>query len=147
MRMRVFLVSIACAQLLPVFAAAPTDPLGTPGRVLYLDFWASWCGPCRQSFPWMEAMKKTYEAQGFDVLAVNLDANRADADKFLREFRPNFPVRYDPAGALAISFKVKSMPSSVLIDRHGVVRYNHVGFRPIDERAYEGQLRELLAEN
>jgi cytochrome c biogenesis protein CcmG/thiol:disulfide interchange protein DsbE len=146
MRMRAFLVSIVCAQLLPAFAAAPLDPLGIPGRVLYLDFWASWCGPCRQSFPWMESMKETYEAQGFDVLAVNLDANRADADKFLREFRPSFPVRYDPAGDLAVSFKVKSMPSSVFIDRHGVVRYSHVGFRPIDERAYEAQLRELLAE-
>ena len=128
------------------YAAAPADPVSLPGRVIYLDFWASWCAPCRQSFPWMEAMKKTYEGQGLEIVAVNLDGDRADADKFLKLFHPTFSVRFDPAGGLAEFYKVQGMPSSVLIDRHGVVRFTHVGFKPIDGPAYEAQVRQLLAE-
>ena len=128
------------------YAAAPSDPVSLPGRVIYLDFWASWCAPCRQSFPWMEALKKTYEGQGLEIVAVNLDGDRADADKFLKLFHPTFSVRFDPAGGLAEFYKVQGMPSSVLIDRHGVVRFTHVGFKPIDGPAYEAQVRVLLAE-
>ena len=72
--------------------------------------------------------------------------DRADADKFLRQFKPTFDVRFDPAGELAASYSVKTMPSSVLIDRHGVTRFTHMGFRPVDSPLYEAQLRELLAE-
>jgi cytochrome c biogenesis protein CcmG, thiol:disulfide interchange protein DsbE len=116
------------------------------GRVVYLDFWASWCGPCKQSFPWMERMKIAYAAQGLEIVAVNLDSERADAEKFLRQFRPTLDVRFDPRGEIAEFYKVHGMPSSVLIDRHGVTRFIHVGFRPIDGPAYEAQMRELLAE-
>ena len=91
-------------------------------------------------------MKSTYEIQGLVIIAVNLDADRADADKFLRQFHPTFDVHFDPKGELAESYKVQGMPSSVLIDRHGVARFTHVGFRPIDGAIYEAQLRELLAE-
>jgi thiol-disulfide isomerase/thioredoxin len=127
-------------------ADAPVDLQEFRGRVVYLDFWASWCGPCRQSFPWMQRLKSTYEDQGLAVIAVNLDTSRADADKFLTQFRPTFEVRFDPTGTLAELYKVRGMPSSVLIDRHGVVRFSHVGFRPVDGPAYEAQVRELLAE-
>jgi hypothetical protein len=94
----------------------------------------------------MQTIKSTYEAQGLTVVAVNLDTNRADADKFLRQFRPTFDVRFDPKGDLAEFYQVQGMPSSVLIDRHGVRRFVHVGFRPIDGALYEAQVRELLAE-
>jgi len=117
------------------------------GRVVYLDFWASWCAPCRQSFPWMQAMKEAYEGEGLTVVAVNLDHDRADAERFLERFRPGFEVRFDPQGALAEQFRVAGMPTSVLIDRHGVPRYTHVGFRTADRAAYESQLRDLLAAN
>jgi thiol-disulfide isomerase/thioredoxin len=129
-----------------VQADAPFDLAGLRGRVVYLDFWASWCGPCRQSFPWMQTMKSTYEEQGLTVVAVNLDTDRGAAEKFLNQFHPTFDVRFDPKGDLAEFYKVHGMPSSVLIDRHGVARFTHVGFRPVDGAVYEAQMRELLAE-
>lgn len=146
MKMRFLLINICFAAFVPVHAAESLDITGLRGHVVYLDFWASWCAPCRQSFPWMEAMKSTYDTQGLEIVAVNVDRNRADADKFLQQFHPTFDVRFDPKGELAEQYKLQGMPSSVLIDRHGVTRFVHVGFRPIDGAIYEGQLRELLAE-
>jgi thiol-disulfide isomerase/thioredoxin len=116
------------------------------GRVVYLDFWASWCTPCRQSFPWMQAMQDAYAPQGLTIIAVNLDVNRADAERFLRQFDPQFTVSYDARGEVAGRYRIAGMPTSVIIDRHGVTRFTHVGFRPVDRSAYENQLRELLAE-
>jgi cytochrome c biogenesis protein CcmG/thiol:disulfide interchange protein DsbE len=139
-------MSIFLGVFAPVHAASSLDLTSFRGRVVYLDFWASWCGPCRQSFPWMETMKNTYEAQGLEIVAVNLDGDRADAEKFLKQFNPTFDVHFDPKGELAELYKVRGMPSSVLIDRHGVRRFTHVGFRPVDGAMYEAQLRELLAE-
>lgn len=146
MRMRLILMSICLAVFVPVHAVSALDLTSLRGRVVYLDFWASWCGPCKQSFPWMEIMKSTYGVQGLEIVAVNLDKNRADADKFLKQFHPTFDVRFDPTGEVAELYKVQGMPSSVLIDRHGVMRFTHVGFRPVDGAIYEAQLRELLAE-
>jgi cytochrome c biogenesis protein CcmG/thiol:disulfide interchange protein DsbE len=143
---RCMLIGLCCLLLTPARAAAPLDLDQFRGRVVYLDFWASWCAPCRQSFPWMQTMKNTYEAQGLTILTVNLDADRADADKFLAQFKPTFDVRFDPAGVLAESYRVKGMPSSVLIDRHGLPRLTRVGFRPVDAAVYEAQIRELLEE-
>lgn len=137
---------ICLVWVIPAHAASALDLTGLQGRVVYVDFWASWCGPCRQSFPWMENMKSTYEAQGLAIVAVDLDAHRADADKFLDQFHPTFDVRFDPQGELANFYKVQGMPSSVLIDRHGATRFTHVGFRPVDAAIYEAQIRELLAE-
>jgi cytochrome c biogenesis protein CcmG/thiol:disulfide interchange protein DsbE len=127
--------------------AAPLDLDALRGRVVYLDFWASWCGPCRQSFPWMESMKKAYEAQGLTVLAINVDHDRADAERFLKIFHPDFEIRFDPQGSWAEEFKVSGMPSSVIIDRHGVVRFTHVGFWPAQGEVSAEQIRELLAEH
>ena len=137
-------VCLLSASLLQ--ASAPNDLSEFRGRVVYLDFWASWCGPCRQSFPWMENLKNTYGAQGLEIVTVNLDRERADADKFLKQFHPTFDVRFDPEGDLAEYYKLHGMPSSMLIDRHGVTRFTHVGFRPIDGPIYESQVRELLSE-
>jgi peroxiredoxin len=94
----------------------------------------------------MEIMKETYGPQGLAIVAVNLDRDRSDADRFLHQFHPTFDLRFDPKGNLAELYKVQGMPSSVLIDRHGVARFTHVGFRPVDARVYEAQVRELLAE-
>jgi thiol-disulfide isomerase/thioredoxin len=139
-------MSICLAVLVPVHAASSLDLTSFRGRVIYLDFWASWCAPCKQSFPWMETLKRTYGDQGLEVISINLDSDRADADKFLQQFHPTFEVRFDPKGRLAEFYKVQGMPSSVLIDRRGVTRFTHVGFRPVDGAIYEAQLRELLAE-
>ena len=139
-------MSIWLVSFMPVHAASSLDLTTLRGRVVYLDFWASWCGPCRQSFPWMETLKSTYAAQGLEIVTVNVDTDRADADKFLKQFHPTFEVRFDPKGEVAEFYKVQGMPSSLLIDRHGVPRFTHVGFRPVDGPIYEAQLRELLAE-
>jgi cytochrome c biogenesis protein CcmG/thiol:disulfide interchange protein DsbE len=130
----------------PMAFAADLDMSAYRGKVVYVDFWASWCGPCKQSFPWMQTMKNTYDRQGLTVIAINLDLDRSDADKFLDRFRPTFEVRFDPQGKIAEFYKVQAMPSSVLIDRHGVTRFTHAGFRPIDGPTYEAQVQELLAE-
>jgi cytochrome c biogenesis protein CcmG/thiol:disulfide interchange protein DsbE len=139
-------MGICLVGFAPLRAAQPLDLTSLRGRVVYLDFWASWCGPCRQSFPWMEIMKSTYEVQGLEIVAVDLDSDRADADRFLKQFHPTFQLRFDPKGEIAEQYKVQGMPSSVLIDRHGAIRFTHAGFRPIDGAIYETQLRELLAE-
>jgi len=144
--LRCIFVCIGLVLLTPAWAASPLDLAALRGHVVYLDFWASWCGPCRQSFPWMQTLKNTYEDQGLTIVAVNLDADRVDAEKFLKQFKPSFDVHFDPEGKLAELYKVKTMPSSVLIDRHGVTRFTHMGFRPVDGAEYETQVRELLAE-
>ncbi len=144
--MRCVLLVLGFLVFTPIQAAPPLDLANLRGQVVYLDFWASWCGPCRLSFPWMQTLAKTYEGQGLAIVAVNLDRDRLDADKFLAQFTPTFDVRFDPQGESAAFYKIKGMPASVLIDRHGVMRFTHVGFRPVDAAAFETQLRELLAE-
>ena len=130
----------------PLAQAADLDLSAYRGKVVYVDFWASWCAPCKQSFPWMQTLIDTYERQGLTVIAINLDMDRADADKFLDRFRPTFEVRFDPEGKLAEFYKVQAMPSSVLIDRHGVARFTHAGYRPVDGATFEAQVQGLLAE-
>lgn len=100
------------------------------GKVVYLDFWASWCGPCKQSFPWMNDMQAKYAGQGLKVVAVNLDANTADGQRFLESVPANFDIAFDPKGTLGKLYAVKGMPSSLLIDRDGKVIVQHAGFNP-----------------
>jgi len=141
-------VAALCCLMMAVPApAGPIDLAALRGRVVYLDFWASWCTPCRQSFPWMESIRKSYQDQGLAVIAVDVDQDRADADRFLAQFHPGFEVLFDPQGSNAEKFKVSGMPTSLIIDRHGVVRYTHVGFWPADAQVAAQQIRELLAEH
>jgi cytochrome c biogenesis protein CcmG/thiol:disulfide interchange protein DsbE len=140
------LLPVCFFALTEAHAAVPFDLSEFRGQVVYLDFWASWCGPCRQSFPWMQTLQGAYSSQGLKVVAINVDTDRADAEKFLQLFHPSFDVRFDPAGDMAEHFKVKGMPTSVIIDRHGAVRYTHIGFRPVDRATYEDQLRRVLTE-
>jgi cytochrome c biogenesis protein CcmG, thiol:disulfide interchange protein DsbE len=144
--MRALFVSAWLWLLAPAYADSPIDFNGLRGRVVYLDFWASWCAPCRQSFPWMQAMQDAYERQGLTVVAVNLDRRREDAEKFLARFHPSFDVRFDPDARMAESFQIHGMPTSLIIDRHGVQRHIHIGFLPADLGAYESEIREILAE-
>lgn len=149
MQAKVSKIALVCLGLLmsaPSFAQARLDLQALRGHVVYVDFWASWCTPCRQSFPWMKALENTYASQGLSVVAINLDHDRQDAQRFLRVFQPNFVVIFDPAGTLAQRFKVMGMPTSVLIDRDGRIRYQHVGFLLQERTQYEQQVRGLLAE-
>ena len=94
----------------------------------------------------MRVIQSAYEPQGLAVIAVNLDHDRADAERFLRTFQPNFKVHFDPQGVLAEQFNVAGMPTSVLIDRHGVLRYTHIGFRAVDRQTRTKEIQQLLAE-
>jgi cytochrome c biogenesis protein CcmG, thiol:disulfide interchange protein DsbE len=114
------------------------------GQVVYVDFWASWCAPCRQSFPWMDRMQSELGRDGLVVIAVNVDRKHADAERFLREHPAHFRVLFDPDGLLPEEFGVRGMPTSFLIDRNGRVQLRHEGFRLSDRDALAQQIRTLL---
>lgn len=128
----------------PAGTAGQLDLAAYRGKVVYLDFWASWCGPCRQSFPWMNRMHHQYGKDGLVVLAVNMDQVRGDADGFLKKFPADFAIHFDPAGQLAQSFKVRGMPTSVLLDRDGKTLLVHEGFRSKDPPELEASIRKAL---
>ena len=114
------------------------------GKLVYVDFWASWCGPCRQSFPWMNEMQAKYGARGLQVVGINLDAKRADADQFLAQLPAQFALAFDAKGESAKRFGVKGMPTSVLIDPSGKVIAVHQGFRDEERKALEDRLVAAL---
>jgi cytochrome c biogenesis protein CcmG/thiol:disulfide interchange protein DsbE len=139
----------ACAVLTvlggPAHAAPPAELGPIEGRVVWVDFWASWCVPCRRSFPWMNTMHAKYAAQGLQIIAVNVDKERALADGFLAETPARFGVRYDPEAQLAKRFEVQTMPSSYLLDASGNVIAKHFGFKLADAAEYEQQIEAALA--
>jgi len=116
------------------------------GSYVMIDFWASWCVPCRKSFPWMNTVQAKYQAQGFSVISVNLDADYALAQKFLQENSASFTVIYDPKGKLAKYFKIKGMPSSMLIGRDGKIKQRHTGFFTKKIPQYQQEIEQLLSE-
>jgi thiol-disulfide isomerase/thioredoxin len=113
------------------------------GEVIYLDFWASWCTPCRASFPWMNELQRRYGEKGFRVIAVNLDKDRALAARFAKEMQPKFSVLYDD-GSIAERYGVQAMPSSFLIDRSGSIVSSHLGFHPNETSALEQAIDRLV---
>lgn len=114
------------------------------GKVVWVDFWASWCGPCRASFPWMNAMVEKYGPQGFAVLAINVDADRPLAEAFLQDNPAGFPVVFDAEGKTPESFGVRGMPSSYLVDGQGRLIGSHIGFRASAMNDYENAIRQAL---
>jgi cytochrome c biogenesis protein CcmG/thiol:disulfide interchange protein DsbE len=137
------------AVLIGGAAAAPTvaEPLDLArhrGRVVIVDFWASWCKPCRQSIPWLNAMRERYGARGLTIIGVNVDAERRDADRFLRDVPIDFEIVFDPEGAHAKQFKVQAMPTSYIFDRSGKLVETHLGFRDAKKAENEAALEKLL---
>ena len=114
------------------------------GHVVYLDFWASWCDPCRKSFPWMNDLQGKYADQGLTIIAVNLDSKQESLDKFLSKHPANFAIAFDPGGNVAQLYHVKGMPSSFLIDRQGNLVSSHIGFLEKDAKPLEQSITELL---
>ena len=112
------------------------------GSPVIVDFWASWCVPCRSSFPWLAKMSGKYAAKGLKVIAVNLDKDRAAAAAFLEEVPAPFTVAYDPAGKTAEAFKVKAMPSTFLVSRSGTIVYSHAGFDLRKTDGFESRIEE-----
>ncbi len=117
------------------------------GKVVLVDFWASWCAPCLRSFPWMNDLQQHYGGAGLVIVAVNLDQDRELADAFLLKLPPKFRVEFDSAGNIARQFGVQGMPSSFLVDRHGRVRVAHAGFRDAQRAEREQQIAQLLKES
>ena len=117
------------------------------GQIVYIDFWASWCQPCRKSFTWMNKMQSLYGSEGFKVIAINLDESRAKADEFLQQIPANFDVAFDPQGNTAEAYKIKAMPSSYLIDKNGKVVHANLGFRDNDEDELETKIRNLVRQS
>jgi thiol-disulfide isomerase/thioredoxin len=115
------------------------------GKVVYVDFWASWCTPCRKSFPWLNEMNKKYKDQGLEVIGINLDKSREPIDEFLAKTPAEFTIAYDPSGGAASGYKVMGMPSTYIIDRQGNIAYSHIGFREKDKEELEGKIKEFLS--
>lgn len=115
-------------------------------QLVYVDFWASWCVPCRQSFPWMNQLQAKYKAQGLRVVAVNLDAKRGDAEKFLHDNAADFTIAFDPDGQTPRAYGVKGMPTSLLLDRDGRVLFRHMGFNAGAQGELEEKIRTHLAQ-
>ncbi len=114
------------------------------GKVVYVDFWASWCVPCVRSFPKLEALRAKYKDKGFEVIAINMDENLEDANDFLKKFAVSFPVVRDPSGSVAEQYKLKGMPTGYVIDQSGRVNYIAEGFDPEDEKAIEEMVAALI---
>ncbi|WP_233143806.1 TlpA disulfide reductase family protein [Colwellia chukchiensis] len=143
------IVSLSCCQLSAnnndsALATLSQQLNQAHGQVVYIDFWASWCIPCRQSFPWLNKMQAQYQPHGFKVLSINLDHSRALADEFLKQIPANFPVIYDPKGEIARKYQLKGMPSSFIVNRQGEIVSAHVGFNAEKQQSYEQEISALL---
>ncbi len=117
------------------------------GKVIWLDFWASWCLPCRASFPWLNQIQQRYQKQGLQIIAVNVDENTANAKQFLQQIPAGFQVCFDPDGKAPAAFNIQGMPTSVLIDRQGKIHLFHIGFHPDQEAELEALIKKTLAQN
>ena len=125
-------------------AAASLDLSQYRGKVVYVDFWASWCLPCKKSFPWMEQMQRKYGRRGLQIIAVNLDEEQADADRFLRSYPASFTIVRDPEGVLAERYGIEGMPTALLFAPDGRQAGRHIGFRDSRKAEYEAAIVDLL---
>ena len=146
--LRVIVTAImVCASYGAVAESAPKLELQQyEGQVVMLDFWASWCVPCRRSFPWLNAMHEKYASQGLVIIGVNLDNDPAAAAEFLKEYPADFQIHYDTRADLARQYNIQGMPSSVVIGRDGDIAETHMGFKVKRQNEYEAALVAALNE-
>jgi thiol-disulfide isomerase/thioredoxin len=116
------------------------------GEVVLINFWATWCGPCRQEMPLLDEIYTKYRRAGLVLFSVNIDEDRADAEEMARTLKISYPVMFDARKEVSRSYQAATMPLTVLIDREGVVRYISEGYKPGYETRYTEKLRELLNE-
>ena len=118
------------------------------GKVVYLDFWASWCAPCRKSFPALEELHRRYKARGLTVLGVSVDEDAGAMKQFLRQHAVTFPIVRDRGHKLVEAEKISAMPTSLLVDRHGVIRFVNSGFKGAEtEAVLRRQIEQLLSDS
>nr|MBV6631237.1 redoxin family protein [Oceanococcus sp. HetDA_MAG_MS8] len=146
----------AAPPLMTELASRPTEqwqPLASveqwqeqrpTAELIYLDFWASWCGPCQQSFPIMQQWQQQYAARGFTILTISLDGRAEDAQRFLRRVQTTLPVQWDPNAILAQHFGVQTMPQSYLLNAQGEVLATHRGFQHKDIAHLEALIQSHL---
>jgi thiol-disulfide isomerase/thioredoxin len=153
----VILSAAASADAIAPGAAAPAFQLHSSGsadlslsdlkgQVVLINFWASWCGPCRQEMPVLEQLYKKYKGAGFTLLGVNVEPKSADAEGFLKSTPVSFPILFDTDSKVSKLYEVSGMPSTVILDRAGKVRYVHHGYKPGEESEYLDQIRTLVRE-
>src|SRR3974390_390354 len=116
------------------------------GQVVMINFWASWCGPCRQEMPLLEGIYKKYRSAGFTMLGVNVEPDSKAADEWLKQTPVSFPILYDRDSKVSKLYDVAGMPSTVIIDRSGKLRMLHRGYKPGDENEYLDSIRALIRE-
>ena len=116
------------------------------GQVVLINFWASWCGPCRQEMPLLDQMYQKYGPLGFTLLGVNVEQDTKDAERMLKDAPVTFPILFDAENQVSKLYDVTAMPSTVLVDRDGKVRYMHKGYQPGYENEYQTQIRALVRE-
>jgi peroxiredoxin len=116
------------------------------GQVVMINFWASWCGPCRQEMPLLESIYKRYNKLGFALLGVNVEPDSKAADEWLKDTRVSFPILYDKDSKVSKLYEVAGMPCTVIIDRSGKLRVLHRGYKPGDENEYLDSIRSLIRE-
>ena len=154
------LALLACLALTGTTGGAPQAPeftlanraggeislAGLRGQVVMINFWASWCGPCRQEFPALDEMYRKYKPMGFTMVGINVESEKADAERFLGMRPVTFPILFDPANKVSGSYGVSAMPTTVLVDRQGRLRWQHRAYKPGDEALYIEQIRSLIRE-
>ncbi len=142
------LFNLANAKKAPDFSLQGDDSLiklsQHSGKVVYLDFWASWCVPCRQSFPFMNEMHNKYSQDGLKVIAINLDTDYEKASQFLKKIPAKFSIAYDPQGKVPELYQVSVVPTFYLINRQGEIVYTHKGFRRVQNKKLETRIRQIL---
>ncbi|MCG7871502.1 MAG: redoxin domain-containing protein [Candidatus Thiodiazotropha lotti] len=114
------------------------------GRVVLLDFWASWCGPCREAFPWLNEMHRKYHGVGLEIIGINLDEARREAEQFLTNTPAEFTIYFDPKGVLAKRYDLQGMPASYLIGMDGRLLVEHTGFFRSQAAEREAEIRQAL---
>jgi thiol-disulfide isomerase/thioredoxin len=162
MRNRIAAVAAALAISLPALAGNTSGPAPSftltssagqdvslaqyKGQVVMINFWASWCGPCRQEMPLLESIYKKYNRMGFTLLGVNVEPNSQAANDWLKATPVSFPILYDKDSKVSKLYDVAGMPSTVIIDRSGNLRVLHRGYKPGDENEYLDSIRSLIRE-
>lgn len=116
------------------------------GQVVMINFWATWCGPCRKEMPVLEQMQRKYKPMGFTLLGVNVEPDSAGAVDWLKATPVTFPILFDTDSKVSKLYAVPGMPTTVIVDRKGNVRYQHHGYVPGDENEYLDQIRTLVRE-
>ncbi len=116
------------------------------GQVMLINFWASWCGPCRQEMPLLENLYKRYKKLGFTIMGVNVDTDSTKANNYLKDMSVTFPIVYDTTNAVSKRYNVNAMPTTVIVDRNGNMRFLHQGYKPGYENDYKKEVVQLIKE-